>query len=173
MTNGALKMALDKEIEAAVIAYYPGQTVHEAQRKFVYSRMGAALIAAKKVCASEPCAEIEAATIERCALAVREACCMCNEGVADVIDGAPVECEYCGRPMAAIRVLTSTEQVRASEPDAEYDRLRRLDIITLGQEVGRLRAALTAIRDTPRSNHASSRAGALRGIAANALIVVD
>jgi hypothetical protein len=59
--------------------------------------------------------EIEAATIERCALAVREACCMCNDGVADVIDGMPVECEYCGRPMAAIRALTAAEQVRASE----------------------------------------------------------
>jgi hypothetical protein len=118
-------MATDKEIVAAGREIYVWDqsgldcmswgAVDEQVRVAYKLAAKAALTAAEHARASEPRVEIEAATIERCALAVRDACGMCNEGVADVIDGAPVECEYCGRPMAAIRALTAAEQVRESE----------------------------------------------------------
>ena len=46
---------------------------------------------------------------ERCCIAIRSACTQCVNGVfePDPRTGDPVECEYCGRPIAAIRSRTA------------------------------------------------------------------
>ncbi len=41
---------------------------------------------------------------EKCIQEIRDKCTACNDGVYDVdAEGDAVECEYCGRPMAALR----------------------------------------------------------------------